>query len=404
MPKILIIDDEPIYTKLTQRVLAPLGYEIVTAESGLQGLQVAKETEPDVIVTDLKMPDMNGYEVVSRLRRNPIFAHIPILVLTANTDLEDKLTAFEKGADDYLSKPFNPEEFQARIRVLVQRSEVTKTARMLIASTDVVSTYTVVVHSLRGGSGCSSIALNLALGLNDLWSRPTLLIDGVFEAGQLALMLNTSSKRTWADLVFDQQKDTEGVVIQSIISKHDNGLHYIAAPAFPVDADALTSDSVKLVLDWVKNHYDYIVIDVPHNFSPPALQMLDTADVILLVLAPEMASIRAAAAAINTYEQLGYPSEKIRLILNWTFERRGLARKQIEQALKKKISLVIPFAPDLFIGAINMGRPILPHNFESPIGVLFENMAYQLSQDQHKNFPPIKPTEAWKRVTQRLKK
>jgi pilus assembly protein CpaE len=350
------------------------------------------------------MPDMNGYEVVSQLRRDPIFAHTPILILTANIDLENKLKAFERGADDYLGKPFNPEEFQARIRVMVQHSEIAKTARTLVGVTDQVESHTIAVHSLRGGSGCSSIALNLGLGLNALWERPTLMIDGVLIAGQIALMLNESSKRTWADLIPDQAGNYDEISIQSIISKHETGLHYVASPAYPVDAEGITPKAVGFLLGWAKEQYDYIVIDVSHNFNNVALPMLDTADIILLVVSPEMASIRAAAAAINTYEQLSYPAEKIYLILNWTFQRQGLPQKQIENALKKKISLVIPFAPDIFIGAINMGKPILANKFDHPVGVVLENAAYQLSQEQHRNYPPIKPTETWKRVAQRLKK
>ena len=404
MTKILIIDDEPIYHKLTKRVLLPLGYEIFTANNGVEGIKTAIETRPDVIVSDLKMPDMDGYEVISRLRRDPIFAHTPIMILTVNTDLEDKINAFERGADDYLSKPFNLEEFQARIRVLIQRSEVAKTARSLVRTIEPVDAHILAVHSLRGGSGCSSIALNLAMGFNALWNKPTMLVDGVFDAGQIALMLNASSKRTWADLIPDQSGELDPVLIQSIISKHESKLNYIAAPTYPIEAENINHKTIETLLGWAKEHYDYVVIDTAHNFSETTLPMLDAAHLVLLVVAPEMASIRAAAAAIHTYDQLDYPPDKVRLILNWTFKRRGLAHDQIEKALKKKISLVIPYAPDAFVGAINMGRPILPDDYENPIGMIIENTAYQLSQEKHRNYPPIKPTDAWIRITKRLKK
>jgi pilus assembly protein CpaE len=404
MVKILVIDDEPIYHKLTQRALALPDYEFVFANNGTEGIQAAKTARPDVIITDLKMPDIDGYEVVSTLRRDTNFAHIPIMILTANTELEDKLNAFEKGADDYISKPFNPNELQARVRVLVQRGEVAKTARTLISSTEEIENYTLAVHSLRGGMGSSSIAMNLALGLTGLWGRPTLLVDGVLNSGQIALLLNTSSKRTWADLSIPKDEAPDEIVLQSIISKHETGLHYIASPAFPVDAEVVSPHAVKSVLNWATDHYDYTVIDAAHSFDPITLPMLDMADTILLVLAPEMASIRAAAAALNTYKQLDYPPEKIRLVLNWTFKRRGLAHKQIEKALKRKISLIIPHAPDIFIGAINMGRPIVTHQVEHPIGILFENTAYQLSSESHRNLPPIQPSDMWNRVNQRLKR
>ena len=79
MPRILVIDDEPIYHKMIEHALRPLGYDVDFASSGAQGLNAAAALEPDVVITDVLMPGMNGYEVVRRLRRNPRFIYIPVL-------------------------------------------------------------------------------------------------------------------------------------------------------------------------------------------------------------------------------------------------------------------------------------------------------------------------------------
>jgi pilus assembly protein CpaE len=145
------------------------------------------------------------------------------------------------------------------------------------------------------------------------------------------------------------------------------------------------------------------VMDLPRDFSDSTLASLDASTYIVAVMAPELASIRAMAGMLDVFDTLKYPREQIILVLNWTFERRGLARKDIENALKQNINLVIPFAPETFVTAINFGTPPVLAAPTSPIGILFEDFAYLLSTEEHKKIKPQSPTEAWQRVTERAR-
>ena len=108
--KILIIDDDVDTLKLVGLMLQKQSYQIVAANNGLQGLEQAENENPDLILLDVMMPGMDGYEVAKRLRANPLTANTPILMFTAKTQLDDKVTGFEAGADDYLTKPTHPSE------------------------------------------------------------------------------------------------------------------------------------------------------------------------------------------------------------------------------------------------------------------------------------------------------
>jgi pilus assembly protein CpaE len=397
MPKILSIDDDPLMRKMILAALRPLGYEVSTAENGLEGITQAQKMLPDLIITDVMMPDIKGYEVCRRLRRDPRFARTPILMLTSQTELEEKLQGFEAGADDYMLKPFQSAELAARVSVLLRRAETVRVEAPLADNARLIA-----IQSLRGGIGCSSLAVNIALALNGLWASPTLLIDLVLTAGQVALMLNTPLKRTWADLGRTAPAELDADMLQTIIGQHESGLRVIAAPTYPVEAEELSAELLEAVIALLRPQYDYIVADLPHDFSNVAIQTLDAADLILLPVAPEIASLRAAAAALDTYGKLGYPAEKMRLILNWTFERGGLPAKDIQKALRLPLALILPFAPDKFVGAINRGRPLLAGQPEDPLSGILEDFAFQLSKERHKSVPPAVPSPAWQRLSKRM--
>lgn len=401
MISVLYIDDEPINHQLVSHALQPLGCKISFAENGTSGITLARTLKPDILITDVMMPDINGYEVTRQLRRDPQFASIPILVLTAQSGLQDKLKAFEAGADDYLSKPFEAAELVARITALLRRVESTQASRLVQPAADTART--IALHSLRGGTGCSTLSANIGISLASLWGG-TVLLDMTMTAGQIALMLNMNLRRTWADIARFGAGEFEMDELHSVISVHESGLAFIAAPTFPAEGESLRGETLLTALSMLKKHYDYIVADLPHDFSDAALQVLDSADMILMVATPDMASVRAAAAAMDTYSKLGYPSERIKLLINATFPRSGLPKDKIETALGLTSIVTIPYIQDVFVEAINYGQPPVFHKPQESISALLEDFAFFISKENHKKSKPETPTEAWKRVYNRYQK
>lgn len=318
MTRILYIDDEPINHQIFARALEPLKCQLDFSETGLSGVAMARSLHPDIIVTDVVMPELNGYEVTKLLRREKQFAATPILVLTAQSGLQDKLKAFEAGADEFLTKPFDAQELAARMTALIRRIEVARAVSQPEA-TPKEEGYMIAVQSLRGGTGSSTLAANLAVGLASLWPHSTILLDLVMTAGQIALMLNLALRRTWTDIARYKPGELDWEMLQSVVNVHDSGLAFIAAPTFPTESDNLNGDTLAKAIQLLKQQYGYIVADLPHDFSDVPLHALDEADLILMVASPEMASVRAATAALDTYDKLGFPREKVKLVLNATF-------------------------------------------------------------------------------------
>jgi pilus assembly protein CpaE len=397
MTRIFVVDDSVFNLKIITAALAPTGYEIVTANGGVEALDRVDAVQPDLIILDVIMPDLNGYEVCRRLRRKPTTTHRPIMMLTANDTLEERISGFEAGADDYMSKPFEAAELQAHVKALLRRFTPAEAA----AETPSRNGRVIGVFSLRGGVGVSTIATNLAVGLAQIWGEPTALVDLALTSGQSALMLNLPLRNSWADLANAQAHEIDAAMLEAVLLSHPSKTRVLAPPPRPEQSELITSAKVAHVIALLKARYEYVVLDLPHDFSETTLAGLDKADQILGVLAPELASIRAITSTLDVFQHLDYSRDRVSLVMNSTFERGALSRKDIEATLKQPITMALPFAPEPVISAINRGVPLVADMANRPIGAALEDYAFILSKEGHRKERPAKPSDAWQRVAQR---
>src|SRR6185295_16214606 len=121
MKQVLVVDDEPRIAEICRDYLQRAGFDVITATNGTDALTLARTRQPDLIVLDLGLPGMDGLDVTRALRRQ---SNVPIIMLTARVEENDKLIGLELGADDYLTKPFSPRELVARVRAVFRRTDI----------------------------------------------------------------------------------------------------------------------------------------------------------------------------------------------------------------------------------------------------------------------------------------
>jgi DNA-binding response OmpR family regulator len=135
MTSVLVVEDEPKIAQLVRDYLEHAGFRVATAADGKSGLAAVSRERPDLVVLDLRLPDMDGLDVTRILRRD---STVPVIMLTARGEESDKLVGLELGADDYITKPFSPKELVARIRALLRRSELARTGGESLRTGDLV--------------------------------------------------------------------------------------------------------------------------------------------------------------------------------------------------------------------------------------------------------------------------
>ena len=121
MATILVIDDDELVSRTLQRTLKIYGHHVMVSNSGTEGLQLAHRHRPDMFILDIMMPGADGYQVCRQIRGDPLLQNLPVLFLTARLKDEDKIEGFRAGADDYLTKPFNMEELNLRVKAIMRR-------------------------------------------------------------------------------------------------------------------------------------------------------------------------------------------------------------------------------------------------------------------------------------------
>jgi pilus assembly protein CpaE len=244
--------------------------------------------------------------------------------------------------------------------------------------------------------------VNLGIAFYKLWGQQTLLIDGVLTAGQIALMLDGKPGATWENLVGINPDNFDDAVVGEMMVPHKSGIRYIASPRYPIAADTFTTETLHQFMERIKAHNEFVVVDTSHDFSDMTIQMLSMSSLILLVMAPEMASLRTTLSALEIYDRLGIPLEKVKIVLNNNSSSPAIKQAQLEKVLKRSIDFVLPYEAGEVNRALNFGQPFILNNPDLQICLNLEKMAYQMSNDAHKAIPPAVPSQTWKRVTSQL--
>ncbi len=358
--RILIADDDADALRLVGLMLERQGYKIFAAANGQQALQKAIESQPHLIVLDVMMPDMDGYEVATRLHGNPTTESIPILMFTAKVAVNDKIAGYQAGADDYLTKPAHPRELVARVEALLERHPSPEER--------VEQGHVVGFLPTKGGLGTSMLALNTAIELRRMHDDiPSALVELHEGSGTMAFQLGMETQNSLSALLEQPLSYITERTLLSHMVEHTTGLQVLFATAKPHGVGPkLDKQRVRTILRYLNSQFDYILLDLPPDLSEPYQEALRLCESILVTVEPNRVGMALAQQTLDALDGLGIGSQKARIILIQRMPATGsLSHSMVEQTLHREMIASIPPVPDLALESIQNGRPIVeiqPHS------------------------------------------
>jgi len=367
MKRILVVDDEPDALKMVSLTLTPEGYQVITASDGEEALRLAASERPDLILLDVMMPNMDGFEVARRLRRTPDFAQVPILFLSARGQVADKVEGLTVGGNDYLTKPAAPQELVARVGVLLG----TFTERKM--------GHVIALFGSKAGIGTSTISVNLALALQSRSSDMVVLVDGHDEGGDIGVFLNMPHTHHAGELaaridLLDQD------VFQNALLRHASGLRVLLAPPETSLASSISPSAWEHIVEELRRISGVVVFDGPPLHSATWAPMLGLADEVFLITTPEITAMRRLTAAQELARSRVRIPDNVRVILNRYNEGSGFSVAAISRALGVSIHVTIEDVGPINTFAVNHGQPLFLSDKRNPLTRTISNLAREIVQ------------------------
>src|SRR5512141_2083633 len=314
--KILIIDDDLDTLRLVGLMLQRQGYQISAATNGQQGLDKAFEEAPDLILLDIMMPDMDGYEVTRRLRRNPSTTETPILMFTAKTQLDDKVIGFEVGANDYLTKHTHPSELQARVKTLLARANEKKVITSLDQDED--RGYVVGLLGARGGLGTTTMAVNLAAGLKTRTKAEVIVAEMLPGQGSLGLDVGITNFNGLVELLsIGKLSEVTREKVRDTLAQHKSGLKLLLASDRPRDMQLINQTAnFEVIVRRLAAVARFVVLDLGVGIQPFAERVLPLCNEVFIVVEGVPNTIVYARGLIDDVATFGVSKKNVKVILN----------------------------------------------------------------------------------------
>ncbi len=313
-----------------------------------------------LILLDVMMPDMDGYEVTRRLRQNPATLETPILMFTAKTQLDDKVTGFEVGANDYLTKPTHPSELQARVKTLLARGGDKKTN--ITAAQDENRGYVIGVLGARGGLGTTTMTMNLGAGLQSRTKSEVIVAEMLPGQGALALDVGVTSTKGLVDILsLTKLSEITRDNVREKLAAHGSGVKLLLASDRPRDMHLINqSANYEALVKRLASLARFVVLDLGVAIQPFAEKLLPLCDEVMIILEGVPNTITHAKALIDDIAELGIPKKNIKVVLNNRIRSdTQLPSSQVQAKLEHEIISTLTPAPELFAQATRVQTPAI---------------------------------------------
>lgn len=332
-----------------------VGLEVVVPfhEINDSHLEQLRQLNPDLIFLDVSEDPVMGLKFAQFLVEGAPNRR----VVGIGTDLTPDLLmqAMQAGVTEYLPKPVTPDKIQDSIDRLARKfghrggEERKREPGKLFA-----------FFSPKGGAGSTSVATNTAVQLHLLTRKRVLLVDLDLELGETALLLGVEPRFSFVDLVRNFHRVDAGL-LASYIERHDSGVELLSAPFHPAKAETVTGDQIRQILHFLKQHYDYVIVDSSKSFTAPTLATFEQSDAVFLVTNVDLPSLRNITRCLPLLERMGSVKgdDWLRILVNRYQPSDPISLKEIEKTLGIPVYWTLSNDFEAVMNSINQGKPVV---------------------------------------------
>lgn len=355
-----IVNAGPVQQQIVSAISNQPEFQLVDLMDNLEKFaRQIHAAEPDIILMNYHLNDQPTLDIIDDLSLQ--FPQVPVVIVLPSDDPVLAQQVMLAGARAFIVQPFTQVNLLStlrRVRDLEARRQLSQAVTPAIPEEQTRQVRTIAVYSPRGGVGCSTVAANLAVALQEVTKERVLLVEGKLFFGHLSVMLNIRARNSIADLI-PHSTALDPELVDDVITEHASGIDVLLGPSDVQVAQGIRAEDLFNVISGLQKLYDYVVIDAGSYLTENTVTLLDSADRIVLLTNPEMAALHDASRFIQISRSLAYPTEKLMVTLNRAGLEGGVRPRDIEGALHHELYAQIPDDEPRILRSLNRGIPMI---------------------------------------------
>jgi pilus assembly protein CpaE len=338
---------------------------------GMEAMTLARETQPEAVVVALEEPMARSLQTVESVA--DVLPQAPVIAYSSIGDPNCIRRAMQVGVKDYLIAPLQEEELSRSIHAALAQEE--RRQQRLAGEVEAQAYGTVVtIFGAKGGIGKTTIATNLAAALVQKTGQSVVLVDLDTRFGDVAILMDMPTDRSISDLALpDEEIDREAV--QSCLCMHSTGVAILPAPIRPSEWHSIHPGHIEKMVAVLAATHDYVLLDTPGTFNDIVSRAMEMCTILLLIVTPDLASLKDTILALEMLRSWSFPSEKVKIVINHTSDAHGDARVDIRRVLGKEIFWTIPYDRSI-PQTTQLGMPIVAAKPKTKASQNFVELAY----------------------------
>ncbi|MBI5031254.1 MAG: response regulator [Chloroflexi bacterium] len=376
--KILFVDGDQATLNWLKAKFAKEGFDVDTANRGDLAWSKIQADPPDILITELTLPDLTGLELVRRVKQDSHYRYVGMFILSLRTDPQDIAASLDAGAEQYIMKrPGSDIELIAKIRA---RKAQSKKNTGLGSMQELGNQFSFC--SAKGGSGTTSVCINTAYALAKLsHGADIVVVDMVLPLGTIGLSLGYKSENTVARLSNLGVKALDPSLIKKYVSPPLRwGFRVLIGANNPNEATSIDIELVRDLFMNLRQIYDYVLVDFGRMLSRLSLPILETSNGIILIVTPDMSTVHSTRLVAEYLQSHNISRNQLILVNNRTVGRVWTTTQDIEREIQLPLMETLPYEVEHMTMAINDAVPFMEKFPNNAACMGFTDLARQLLQ------------------------